>query len=168
VPRDEAFRALVLDICELYTRLYDGEPYGYVAPEYTSTRCVNVDYFNVHANTRVKASERKQLEKLIRYVARPPVSNQRLRQLSDGRLSYELKRTWSGGTKTLAFQPLEFIGRLVPLIPPPRVNQVRYHGLLAPNATLRPKILPTPPPKRKATTRMTTALLGQRTTAGVN
>jgi hypothetical protein len=31
----------------------------------------------------------------------------------------------------------ELIERLVPLIPPPRAHQVRYHGVLAPAASLR-------------------------------
>jgi hypothetical protein len=50
-----------------------------------SLRCANVDYFSLHANTRVGAGERKRLEKLCRYVARPPISNELLEELSDGR-----------------------------------------------------------------------------------
>ncbi|MBP9903388.1 MAG: transposase, partial [Verrucomicrobia bacterium] len=33
--------------------------------------------------------------------------------------------------------PVEFLRRLAALIPPPRFHTIRYHGLCAPNATLR-------------------------------
>jgi len=36
----------------------------------------------------------------------------------------------------------ELVERLVPLIPPPRANQVRHHGILAPAAGLRDRITP--------------------------
>ena len=36
----------------------------------------------------------------------------------------------------------DFIGKLVALIPKPRHNLVRYYGVLAPNAKLRPNIVP--------------------------
>ncbi len=121
-------------------RLYvatSGEP----SVVYTATRCVNVDGFSLHANVRVKATERKRLEKLIRYVARSPISNDRLRELPDGRLAYDLKRVWSDGTRAVVFDPLEFIERLLPLVPPPRVNQVVYHGVLAPRSSIREQVV---------------------------
>jgi hypothetical protein len=37
----------------------------------------------------------------------------------------------------------ELIERLVPLIPPPRAHQVRYHGILAPGASQRDWVVPT-------------------------
>jgi len=36
----------------------------------------------------------------------------------------------------------ELIDRLVPLVPPPRAHQVRYHGILAPCASLRSRVVP--------------------------
>jgi hypothetical protein len=38
----------------------------------------------------------------------------------------------------------ELIERLAPLIPPPRAHQVRYHGILAPSASMRDRIVPQP------------------------
>ncbi len=111
-------------------------------PQFTGTRCVNADGFSVHANRRVKASERKQLEELCRYVARPPISNDRLQWLPDGKVSYSLKRQWSDGSSAILFEPLEFVGRLLPLQPPPMVNQIRYHGVLGPAASWRDTIVP--------------------------
>lgn len=40
--------------------------------------------------------------------------------------------------------PHELLERLVPLIPPPRAHQVRYHGVLAPCASARDRIVPGP------------------------
>jgi len=36
----------------------------------------------------------------------------------------------------------ELLEHLVPLIPPPRAHQVRYHGILAPSASLRDGVVP--------------------------
>ena len=41
--------------------------------------------------------------------------------------------------------PLELIEKLAALIPPPRLNLVRYHGILAPNARDRRQVVPSPP-----------------------
>ena len=40
--------------------------------------------------------------------------------------------------------PLELIEKLAALVPPPRLNLVRYHGVLAPNASERKQIVPAP------------------------
>jgi hypothetical protein len=37
---------------------------------------------------------------------------------------------------------MEFIGRLVALVPTPRVNLTRFHGVFSPNSQLRKKIVP--------------------------
>jgi hypothetical protein len=39
--------------------------------------------------------------------------------------------TWSDGTTAIDLSPLEFVEKLAAIVPPPRVNQVRYHGVLA-------------------------------------
>ena len=40
--------------------------------------------------------------------------------------------------------PTEFLERLTSLIPPPRQNQIRYHGIFAPNSRFREQIVPKP------------------------
>ena len=35
-----------------------------------------------------------------------------------------------------------YLGKLAALVPPPRLNLVRYHGVLAPNAGFRRLVLP--------------------------
>ena len=41
--------------------------------------------------------------------------------------------------------PLELIEKLAALVPPPRLNLIRYQGVLAPNATDRHHIVPHAP-----------------------
>lgn len=62
------------------------------------TRCVSVAGVNLHANVCVPANDRFRLERLCRYVARPPIATERLKQLADGRLLYRLKHRWRDGT----------------------------------------------------------------------
>ena len=50
----------------------------------------------------------------------------------------------SDGTTHLLFSPSELIEKLAALVPPPRLNLVRYHGVLAPHAADRSRIVPGP------------------------
>jgi hypothetical protein len=45
------------------------------------------------------------------------------------------------GRTVLALSPLEFLAALSRLIPPPRVHRHRYHGVLAPNARMRERVI---------------------------
>jgi hypothetical protein len=108
-------------------------------------RCAEVAGFNVHANVRVGAKDRVGLEHLCRYLARPPIANDRLQELPDGRLALRFKQAWRDGTTHIVFTPHELIEKLIPLIPRPRCHLVRYHGILGPAAKDRDKVVPTPP-----------------------
>ncbi len=112
------------------------------AVDHPSPRCARVDGYSLHANTRVSAANRNRLEKLCRYIARGPIATHRLRERPDGLLEYRLKRAWSNGLSSIIMSPTELIEKLVPLIPRPRKNLMRYHGVLAPNASLRSLIVP--------------------------
>ncbi len=81
-------------------------------------------------------------KRLLRYMGRPPISEERLSQASDGRIIVQLKSAWSDGTTHLILEPLEFLSRLTSLIPPPRKNMIHYHGVFAPNSGLRKQIVP--------------------------
>ncbi len=52
-------------------------------------------------------------------------------------LIYRLTKPRPDGSTELMLTLLELIQRLAALIPPPRGHRHRYHGVLAPNATLR-------------------------------
>ena len=56
-----------------------------------------------------------------------------------------LKTPYRDGTTHIVMSPLEFMQRLAALIPRPRLHLIRFHGVLAPNARLRPEIIPTVP-----------------------
>jgi len=98
--------------------------------------------FSLHAATAVPARDRAALERLCKYVARPPLAAGRLTKISDDLLSFRLKTPWSDGTTAILLSPIELIEKLSALVPPPRRNLVRYHGVLAPHAKDRDKIVP--------------------------
>ena len=100
--------------------------------------------FSVHANVSIDARDRLRLERLARYVSRPAVSTERLSELPDGRLLYRLKRRWRNGTTEVVFQRSDFIAKLAALVPAPRAHLRTYHGILAPAAKWRPRIVPIP------------------------
>jgi len=110
--------------------------------ETPSPRCVNVNGVGLHANTVIPAHDRVRLERMCRYMCRPPIAIERLKLLSDGRLLYQLKKKWRGGTSHIIFQPLELMERLAALVPAPRFNLIRYSGVLAPSAAWRRRIIP--------------------------
>jgi len=98
--------------------------------------------FSLHAGVATKAHERDKLERLCRYITRPAVSTKRLSLTRNGQLRYELKTPWRNGTTHVIFEPLDFISRLVSLIPKPRVNLTRFHGIFAPNSKYRTLVTP--------------------------
>lgn len=103
---------------------------------------VNKNGFSIHAGVSVPAKNRKKLEKLCRYISRGPLAQNRLYRLPGDRLGYTLKTQWRDGTSSIIFSPHELIEKLVALIPPPRANLTRFHGVLAPNAKWRKEIVP--------------------------
>ena len=44
------------------------------------------------------------------------------------------------GTTHVIFEPLDFIARLAALVPKPRVNLTRFHGVFAPNSRYRGRV----------------------------
>lgn len=81
------------------------------------------------------------MEHLCRYVARPAVCDERLTLLGDGRVAYALKTPWNDGTTTVILTRGELMTRLAMLVPRPRSNLVRYHGVFAPASKLRKAVV---------------------------
>jgi hypothetical protein len=100
-------------------------------------RQARLEGFDLHANVWGSANDRAGLERLCRYVLRPPLAQDHLRLRSDGRVVVELKRSWHDGTTELVFEPLEFLEKLAAITPRPEVNLLICHGLLAPHAQWR-------------------------------
>ncbi|WP_395844995.1 transposase [Archangium violaceum] len=53
-----------------------------------------------------------------------------------------MKRPLPDGTTHLLFTGLELLRRVASLVPPPRANLTRFHGVFAPGARLRPFLVP--------------------------
>jgi hypothetical protein len=100
------------------------------------------DGYNLEAGRRIRAGDREGLERICRYVVRPPFCQERLRRLPDGRVVYQLRNPWPDGSTHLVLDPVEFLGKLAALVPPPRSHLLRYHGVLAPNARRRRNVVP--------------------------
>src|SRR5262245_3621970 len=81
---------------------------------------------------------------LCRYITRPAIANERLKRNHTGQVVLQLKSPYKDGTTHIVMEPLEFMERLAALVPRPRLHRIRFHGVLAPNAKLRSKIVPAP------------------------
>jgi hypothetical protein len=86
---------------------------------------------SLHASVATKTNERAKMERLCRYITRPAVSTKRLSMTRNGQIRYELKTPWRNGTTHVIFEPLDFVARLVALVPKPRVNLTRLIGVFA-------------------------------------
>jgi hypothetical protein len=101
-----------------------------------------VSGFSLHASVAASADERKKLERLCRYISRPAVVEKRLSLTPGGNVRYQLKTLYRDGTTHVIFEPLDFIARLAALIPRPRANLTRFHGIFAPNSKYRALVTP--------------------------
>jgi len=105
--------------------------------------------FSVDASVRIEAEDRAGIKRLVRYCARPPFALERLHALDstpslaspESRLVYRFPKPDIHGRTELLLTPLELLDALAKFVPPPRVHRHRYHGVLAPNARLRPHVV---------------------------
>ena len=102
--------------------------------------------WSVNASVTIPDWDRHGLERLVRYCARPPLSQERLGRLNAETLVYSLRKPTVDGRTELFMTPLELLDRLSKLITPPRVHKHRYCGVLAPNAKLRKAVIETAGP----------------------
>jgi len=97
---------------------------------------------NIHAEVAFDGRDRKRLEHVLRYMARPPLALDRLEQRADGYIVYRFKKPWRDGTHAVVLSPQDFIARLCALVPPPRFHLLRYFGVLSAHASLRAEVVP--------------------------
>ena len=110
--------------------------------ENKGARCSASGGYSLHANTSIKSHEKDRLEKLIRYMSRPPFSDDSLHITESGNVRIKLKSAWRDGTTHIEVTPLEFIEKLAALIPLPKSHTVRYFGVLSSNSKHRDKLVP--------------------------
>lgn len=102
----------------------------------------NRDGFSLNCAVACQPQQRDRLEKLCRYITRPALCLDRLSVNSTGQIVYQLKNPFRDGTTHVLFNPADFIARLAALVPRPRANLTRYHGVFAPCSPFRPHIVP--------------------------
>jgi len=131
------------------TRLVDtrGEPMPSQAQRPGGPVLAQHEGFGVYADRGFDGRDRQRLFGMCRYLTRPPLSQKRLTELSDGRLCYRLKRTFRDGTAAVVLSPWDLLARLAALVPPPRFHLVRYAGVLSSHSALRAEVVPTAQPK---------------------
>ncbi len=97
--------------------------------------------FSVDASVCINQKDRAGLERLLRYCARPPFALEHLQQLDAEHLVYHSPKPGLDGSSDLVLTPLELIGKIAALVPPPRSHRHRYYGVLAPNSPLRAAVI---------------------------
>ena len=75
-------------------------PLGYDKP-----LCVSLDGFTLHAATKAGAQDAAAREKILRYVLRPPIAQERVEARPDGLVRIVLKRAFANGTVAVATTP---------------------------------------------------------------
>ena len=87
----------------------------------------------MHNRVRVEPEDQPAVERLARYIMRPPISLERMQWSGDGEVLYQAKGGHDGrarqpGDAAEAFDPAEFLARVIMHIPMPRRHLVRYYG----------------------------------------
>ena len=104
--------------------------------------CADHRGFSLHAAVRVGEGKRDRLERICRYVARPPLAQERLAVTARGDVIYRFRHPWKNGRTAVVLDPMTFLSRLAAQVPPPRRHGLTYHGVLAPAASRRDEIVP--------------------------
>nr|WP_258312598.1 transposase [Alteromonas sp. KUL17] len=61
-------------------------------------------------------------------------------QSNSGKVRYKLKTPYSNGANHVFFSQLDFVSKLAALVPPARLNLMRFYGVLAPNSHVRAEV----------------------------
>ena len=84
-----------------------------------------------------KTRERKKLERLCRYISRPAASEERLIPDITGKCQVSVKDALQKRHNSRYLRAVDLMAKLAALVPKPRANLTRYHGVLAPNSKQR-------------------------------
>ena len=82
-----------------------------------SRGAVQAGGFSLHAGVDIEPHQRSKLERLCRYVSRPPVSVDRMALTPSGQVRYTLKSPYRDGTTHIVLEPLDLMARLAALVP---------------------------------------------------
>jgi hypothetical protein len=89
--------------------------------------------FSVHNQVRVEPEDPAAVERLARYILRPPFSLERMRWSGEGEVGYRRKGGHDGGPAeprevVETFDAMDFLARVIMHVPEPRKHLVRYYG----------------------------------------
>lgn len=105
------------------------------------------------------------LKRLFRYCARLPLALRRLLLSLNGQIIYRAKHAAPGAPRLLPLSPMQFMGRLSALVPPPRSHLLRFPEVFGPHSKHRARIVPkaelTGPPDPAAQERLRNHRLDQ-------
>jgi hypothetical protein len=105
---------------------------------------------NLHASVHLRADDDLARKRLCRYLTRPAISLARFRVRRDGNISYRVKKVSRARVTERVMTPVEALGRLAAIVPPPRYPLLRFHGVLAPHHRWRARVVPRPPARTRA------------------
>ncbi|MBK7583385.1 MAG: transposase [Myxococcales bacterium] len=98
------------------------------AADATDAPIAEVRGINLHAAQVIDGRDRRRVERLVKYITRPPIAQDRLERRQDGRLELIFKKVWRDGTRALVLEPHDLIARLVAAVPPPRFHMPGISG----------------------------------------
>jgi hypothetical protein len=88
----------------------------------TRAAAIGTSGIDIAAGVDIAPHQREKLERLCRYVSRPPVACERLVLIASGQVRYRLKTPYRDGTTHIVQEPMDFMARLAAL-PPSRAGQ---------------------------------------------
>jgi hypothetical protein len=98
--------------------------------------------YSLYAGNAICAEDKDARERLLRYCLRAPLSLERLSVGPDGNVIYQVKATRHGNETQRVMTPMQFMSRLVALIPPPYHPLLRYFGVFGPHSSWRKDVVP--------------------------
>ena len=98
--------------------------------------------YSLYAGNAICAGDKDARERLLRYCLRAPLSLERLTIAPDGNVIYQVKATRHGNETQRVMSPMQFMARLVALVPPPYHPLLRYFGVFGPHAAWRKAVVP--------------------------
>ena len=110
--------------------------------EFSNAAAGKVAGFSLHAGVAALADQRSKPERLCRYICRPTVAEKRFSLTPNGHVRYELKTPYRDVTTHVILGLLYFIAKLAALVPAPRANLTRFHGVFAANSRYRARVAP--------------------------
>jgi hypothetical protein len=97
---------------------------------------------SLHAATCVDGRDRRQLERVCRYLLRPAFAHDAVVAMPDGQVRIHFKQPSRTGATFTQVPRDTFLARLCALVPPPGFHMVRYYGVLAGRHALKAAVAP--------------------------